>query len=121
MDLAAEARSADDAVTPEAQADYIWENLPAEQHSAARANIDVYLGDFISVVQGGPRERRQMLRHLFQKIDWVFCSNKESDTNRKDPISLKNMGQGDGSWSTQKTFLRWDLDTIYNLLRLTPR
>ena len=49
--------AADDSGTPEAQADTIWEHLPAEQRYAARANVDVYLEDFVSVFQGGPRER----------------------------------------------------------------
>ena len=63
--MAGKYRATDDSGTPEAQADTIWEHLPAEQRYAARANIDVYLDDFISVVQGGPRERCQILWHLF--------------------------------------------------------
>ena len=59
-------------------------------------NVNVYLDDFISIVQGGPRERCQMLRHLFHKSDQVFFPNEEGDTNRKDPISLKKLGHGDG-------------------------
>ena len=62
-----------------------------------------------------------MPRHLFHKIDRVFCRNKEAETNRKYPISLKNMGQVDGSWSTRKTVLGWDLGTISHLLSLPPR
>ena len=121
LNMEAKYRAANDAGVLEAQADASWGNLPEEHRFAAKANVDFYPDDFISGVQGGPRERRQMLWHLFHQINRVFRPNKEADTNRKDPISLKNMGQGDGSWSTQKTFLRWDLDTIYNLLRLTPR
>ena len=63
--MAGKYRATDDSVTPEAQADTILEHLPVEQRYAARANIDVYLDDFISVVQGGPRERCQILWHLF--------------------------------------------------------
>ena len=48
-------REAADSGTPEAQADTIWEHLPAEQRYAARSNVDVYLDSFISVIQGGPR------------------------------------------------------------------
>ena len=47
--------------------------------------------------------------------------NEEADTNHKDPISLKNLGQGDGAWYTRKTILRWDLDIILHLIRLPPR
>ena len=76
LDLAAESRAADDAVAPKTQADASWENLPAEQRAAAKSNVGVYLDDFTSVVQGGPRERRQMLRHLFHQIDRVLRPNK---------------------------------------------
>ena len=61
-----------------------------------------------------------MLRHVFHQIDWVFRCNKEAGTNRKEPIYIENMGQGYGAWSTQKTVLSWDLDTISHLLRLPP-
>ena len=116
-----ESRASNDNGTPEAQANASWEHLPAEQRTAAKSNFGVYLDDFILVVQGGPRERRQMLRRLFHQINWVFRPNEEADTNRKYPISLKNLGQGDGEWSTRKTVLGWDLYTIAHLLRLPPR
>ena len=65
MELAFEYRAANNAGTLEAQVDASWGHLLAEQRSAAKANADVYLDGFISVVQEGARERRQMLRHLF--------------------------------------------------------
>ena len=111
-------RAAADSGTPEAQADTIWEHLPAEQRYAARANVDVYLDGFISVIQGGPMERCQILWHLFHQINRVFCPNKEADTDRKDPISIKKLGQGYGAQYTIKTFLGWDLVMIAHLLRL---
>ena len=74
-------RAANNARAPEAQDDAIWEHLPVKQRSAARAKFDVYLDGFISVVQGGPRERNQMLRKLFLQIDRFFQPNKEADTN----------------------------------------
>ena len=64
-----------------------------EQRSAATENIYVYLDDFISVVHGFPMERRQFLCHFFHQIDRVFCPDKESDTNRKDPIYQNKLGQ----------------------------
>ena len=54
MDLAAKARASDNANDPEAEAGASWENIPAEQRAAAKANVNVYLDDFISVVQGKP-------------------------------------------------------------------
>ena len=120
FELIAESRAADNAGTLEAQADSIWGHIPEEQRSAEKSNVDVYLDDFISVIQGGLRERRQMLRHLFHQIEWGKPPNEEANTNCKDPISLKKLVQGDGKWSTWKTVLVWDLDTIYHLLHLPP-
>ena len=51
LEMAAEARAADNSGAPEAQSDASWDRLPAEQRSATTANADVYLDDFISVVQ----------------------------------------------------------------------
>ena len=59
--------------------------------AAKKSNVNIYLEDFISVVQGGPREMRQMLRHVFHKIYRVFRPNKEADTNRKYSIYLKKL------------------------------
>ena len=61
LEMEDESRAADDAGALEAQADAIWGHLPAEQRSAAKANVNVYLDEFISVVQVGPRERRKIL------------------------------------------------------------
>ena len=97
LDLTAKSRATDDAGNPTTKSDANWASLPAEQRSAATANINVYMNKFISVFQGGPRERCQMLRHLFHQIDWVFCPNEEAYINRKDPISLKELGQEDGA------------------------
>ena len=58
LELAAESRVADNAGALEAQADTIWGHLLAEQSSGEKSNVNVYLDDFISVVQGGPMERR---------------------------------------------------------------
>ena len=93
LEMAAEARAADNSSAPESQAGASWEHPPADQRSAATENVDVYLDDFISVFHGGPRERHQILCHLFHQINRVFRPNEESDTDRKDPISRKNLGK----------------------------
>ena len=119
LEMASEARAADNSSAPDSQADASWEHPPAEQLSAATENVDVYLDDFISVVHQGSRERRQMLCHLFHQIDRVFRPNEESETNRKDTISRNKLGQEDGAWSTRNIVLGWDIKTIAHLLRLT--
>ena len=72
MELAAEARTANNAGAPEAPEDASGEHLQAEQRATAKANVNFYMDDFISVIQGGLRERRQMLRRLFHQIEQVF-------------------------------------------------
>ena len=62
-----------------------------------------------------------MLRKLFLNTDNVFCPNVEVDKNHKEPISLKNLGQGDAAWYTKKTMFGWNLDTVAHLLCLTPK
>ena len=79
LEQAAEARAADD-TSAEDQDDASWEQLLAEQRSAATENIDVYLDDFIYIFQGGSKERPQMLQKIFSKIDRVFCPNKAAET-----------------------------------------
>ena len=83
LELSAKYRAVDNAGAPKTQADASWENIPSDQRAAKKANVDVYLDDFISVVRGGPSERRQMLRHIFHQIDTVFRPNEEADTNHK--------------------------------------
>ena len=56
LEQASKARAADNVGAPEDQADSSWEQLTSEQRSSAKANVDVYLDDLISVVQGGPKE-----------------------------------------------------------------
>ena len=67
------------------------------------ANVDVYLDDFISVIQGGSKEWHQMIRHLFRTIDRVFHPKAEAENHIKETIYLKKLGQGDVAWSTYKT------------------
>ena len=52
LELSAKARASDYNIAPADKGGASWENLPAEQHSAAKENVDVYLYDFISVIQG---------------------------------------------------------------------
>ena len=81
--MAANAIAADESGALEAQADASCEHLPTDKRSAATENVNIYLDDFILVVQGGPRDRRQVLWHLFHQTDGVIWHNKEADTNRK--------------------------------------
>ena len=49
-----------------------WESLSLHAQATALAHVKVYLDDFISIIEGGPTERRQMTRHVFFAIDELF-------------------------------------------------
>ena len=98
-----------------------WTLTSPEQRGHALAQVDVYLDNFISTCQCGPVERRQMIHHLFRSIDKVFRTNVYTDGLSKEPISMKKLRQGDTAWSTKKTVLGWELDTLEHHLRLTPK
>ena len=85
LNMEAKYRAANDAGVLEAQADASWGNLPEEHRFAAKANVDFYPDDFISGVQGGPRERRQMLWHLFHQINRVFLLPRRMTPTAKTP------------------------------------
>ena len=56
LELAAKSRATNNTGAHETQVDSRWEYLPEEQCAAAKSNIDVYLNDLISVIQGGSEE-----------------------------------------------------------------
>ena len=106
LKLEIETRAIDEYGAPEAQDNASWEHIPAEQRCSLTANFNFYLDSFISVVQVGHRERRQMLQHLFQQINQVLYPSKQAYTKRKYPIFQKKLGQGYGACSTRKRVLR---------------
>jgi len=76
------------------------------------AYVNVFMDDFISVVQGSQHHCCAMLQQLLQTIDNVFCPLDRQDSfHWKEPISIKKVQTGDTAWSTTKTILGWTLDT----------
>ena len=104
LERAAEDRSADDTGTLEDQAGAIWEQLLAEQRSATTKNVNVYLDDLIYIFQGGPKERRQILRNLFSQINKVFHPNETAYTDKKKPTPLNKIGQGVGTGPPRRQY-----------------
>ena len=85
-------------------------------------STDVYMDDFIQVMQGSRRRLQAYRRRLFNAIHDVFRPLSETDRpGRKDPISLKKLLKGDAAWSTRKVILGWDVDTVAGTIHLTPR
>jgi hypothetical protein len=68
------------------------------------------------------RYQTRVLHAALHSIDHVLRPLSSSDgTNRKQPVSVKKLRQGDACWATQKTILRWDFDTDTETLHLPPR
>ena len=83
-----------------------WEALSPHARATALSHVKVHLDDFIGIVQRGPTERRQMTRHLFCAINYLFRLNAKDDTTREESIPPKKLHKGDVTWSTQKVVLR---------------
>ena len=83
------------------------------------AYVDVYVDDFVKMVQGWFNAMR-VRRHTFHNIDKVFRPNDRDDQNRKQPISESKLKKGDDHWSTQKVILGWLIDTISMTISLPP-
>ena len=83
---------------------------------------DVYVDDFLQLIQGPPAVRAWARRVLFHTIDEVFRPHGEGDPpSRQEPISTKKLGKGDAHWSTRKVILGWILDTARETIELPPR
>ena len=88
--------------------------------SSPLAYGDVYVDDFILVAQT-KRNQRRVLRSALHSIDRVLRPlSAEDGPNRKEPVSVKKLRQGDACWSTRKTILGWDFDTQAETLSLPP-
>ena len=61
------------------------------------------------------------MRAALYSIDRVLRPRTADDRpNRKEPVSVKKLLQGDACWATQKSILGWDLDTVAGTMRLPP-
>ena len=82
---------------------------------------DIYVDDFLSLVQGNKWHRRAVKRILLQSLDRVFRPLDDNDVpDRQEPASLKKLRKGDGAWTTQKTMPGWQIDTADRTITLPP-
>jgi hypothetical protein len=80
---------------------------------------DVYVDDFLGLVQGGARTRRQVKRALLHTLDTVLRPIDAQDSCfRQEPASTKKMEKGDATWSTVKMILGWILNTLDKTISL---
>jgi hypothetical protein len=82
---------------------------------------DVYVDDFIGMVQGGEAHRRHVKRALLATLDTVFRRLSEGDNGfRQEPASVKKMLKGDATWATRKVILGWLVDTLKMTIEPPP-
>jgi hypothetical protein len=82
---------------------------------------DVYVDDFISLVQGSTPRRQRHMRGLLHSVDRVFRPVDAQDSpHRKHVPSIDKFNKGDGSLQTVKNVLGWILDTVRGTLELPP-
>ncbi len=96
--------------------------LPRNGRRKPLQYVDIYVNDYLGLVQGGPRRQNRVRRILFESIDSIFRPLSPDDpSSRQEPISVKKLLTGDGSWCTCKTILGWVLDSIKYTIELPPR
>ena len=84
--------------------------------------IEIYVDDFIGAAQGRRSYLQRVRRTLLHAVDDIFRPLDARDgPERKEPVSLKKLRQGDACWSTCKEILGWLLDTDQMTLTLTER
>jgi hypothetical protein len=80
---------------------------------------DVYVDDFIGMVQGNRNHRTHVKRILLSSLDEVMRRLDDADdVHRQEPTSVKKMPKGDGSWATRKIVLGWMIDTCAMTIQL---
>jgi hypothetical protein len=82
---------------------------------------DLYMDDFISLVQGNAKRHKQVKRSLLHSLDKVFRALAPGNNpNRQEPASVKKLLKGNGHWATRKVVLEWVLDTVAKTIELPP-
>ncbi len=85
---------------------------------APAAYVDVFVDDFMGLAQ---KHKQQVRRTLLEAVDEVFWPLSPSDPpTQQEPVSIKKLLEGDGSWSTIKLVLGWTLDTESLTICLPP-
>ena len=75
--------------------------------------VDIFVDDFLGLLQGPQHLRRHVCCTLFHTLDKVFRPLDRQDTKqRKELLPLKKLKAGDRSWSKCQTMLGCIVDSI---------
>jgi hypothetical protein len=84
-------------------------------------SCDVYVDNFVGMVQGNYKHRQHLKRSLLSSLDEVLRRvDGQENVHRQEPASLKKMLKGDATWVTRKFVLGWMLDTCAMTIQLPP-
>ena len=92
--------------------------LPSRERQEALTHVEVYLDNFIGVVQGISYKWKYMMHNLCRSLDTLFRTNNPLDVAREEPISLKKLAKVYAQCITRKTVLGWSINTAQPILAL---
>jgi hypothetical protein len=87
--------------------------LPRGHLSPPVKSWEVYVDDFIGMVQGSWGHLRHVKRVLLHNLENIFRPFDHHDKkHHQEPASVKKMRKGDTAWETQNIVLGWIIDTV---------
>ena len=94
------------------------DHAPLTKHRGPIAHVDVFVNDFIGIVQGSQCWCQNVWQCIMHAVDNVFSQPDPTTAKHKEAISEKKLLK-DGGWSQWKEILGWILDTSRGTLELT--
>jgi hypothetical protein len=84
-------------------------------------SVDIFIDDFIHIMQLPGPARLGARRTLFECIDQVLRPLQPSDNcKRKEPNPVKKLERGDATWTSKKVILGWLVHTEQRTIELPP-
>jgi len=94
-------------------------NRKRQRHYRKPVNCwDVYVDDFIGLVQGNRWQRQKVKRVLLDKV--LRQLDNSNNPHLQEPASIKKMLKGDATWTMRKLILGWIINTIRLTIELPP-
>lgn len=102
---------------------------PEPEHQAPPSNrplnrpvsyTDVFMDDYLQLAQGSRRRHLSVRNHLLHTVDSMIRQPVEPSGDVREPVSIKKVKKGDGSWNSRKVMLGWTIDFARQTLELPP-
>ena len=83
--------------------------------------MDIFLNDFLALLQGLTHERRNVRWTHFHTVNTIFIPLDGEDHNHRKEVSpLKNIDSGDCTWLTCQVLFGWIIDSVNITISLPP-